>query len=120
MKSALRGRRTSGAEITNVSTNGFWLLIDEREVFLAFEDFPWFQDATIRQLAQVTRPSPHHLHWPELDIDLSVESLEDPTRFPLISRARPNPRLQTTGRERGGRGAPRPRKDGRARRTPRN
>jgi hypothetical protein len=37
--------------------------------------------------AEVTqRPTENHLHWPQLDIDLSVESLRDPKAFPLVSK----------------------------------
>lgn len=90
MKSVLRGKRTSSVEVTNVSPHGFWLLVDERELFLPFKEFPWFQDATIRQLTHVERPSSNHLYWPELDVDLAVESLEHPERYPLISHAQPN------------------------------
>jgi hypothetical protein len=61
-----------------------------------FKDFPWFQDATVRQIANVLLPSPHHLYWPDLDIDLAVESIEHPERFPLVSRAQPDKRLQPT------------------------
>jgi hypothetical protein len=96
MKSVLRGKRTSGAEVTQVSTHGLWVLLDDQEVFAAFEDFPWFRDATIRQLTRVERPSPHHLSWPDLDVDLAVESLAHPERYPLLSRARPTKRLQPT------------------------
>lgn len=74
-------------ELTNVSGKGFWLLLDGRELFVPFADFPWFADASIRQLSDVERPSPHHLRWPALDVDLSVESLEHPTRYPLVSQA---------------------------------
>jgi len=39
-------------------------------------------------LTAVERPSPHHLHWPDLDVDLSVESIEHPERYPLTSKVR--------------------------------
>ncbi len=97
MKSAAPGTRISTAEVTNISTQGFWLLMDGREVFVAFEHFPWFEQATIRQITQVERPSPHHLYWPELDIDLAVDSLHHPDSYPLVSKARSNPRLQLPG-----------------------
>jgi hypothetical protein len=29
---------------------------------------------------------PDHLYWPDLDIDLSLESIRHPENFPLISR----------------------------------
>jgi len=69
-----------------VSAHGLWLLLDGREVFLSFREFPWFAHATIEQLAAVERPSRHHLYWPALDIDLAVESLDHPERYPLLSR----------------------------------
>jgi hypothetical protein len=77
-------------EVTNVSSHGFWLIVEEAGHFVSFEQFPWFRDATIRQLTHVELPSPHHLYWPELDVDLAIESLEHPERFPLVSSARPN------------------------------
>jgi len=96
MRSAARGRSTLAVEVTNISPHGFWLLIDEREVFASFKDFPWFAAATVRQIAAVQRPSPHHLHWPALDVDLAVESLDHPEEYPLVSRVRSNKRLQLT------------------------
>ncbi len=90
MKSAARGRRTSAAEVSNVTPEGFWLLVGKRELFVSFRDFPWFRDATIGHLTRVELPSPHHLYWPDLDVDLAVESLEHPERYPLVSRAPPN------------------------------
>ena len=86
MKSAQRGKSTSAVEVTNVSGNGFWLLLDTEEVFVEFKQFPWFKEASIAQLLHVSRPAPHHLYWPDLDVDLAVESIEHPERFPLTSR----------------------------------
>jgi hypothetical protein len=65
---------------------GVWLLVHEQEKFLPFEHFPWFRDATVAQICNVELPSPHHLCWPELDVDLAVESIDDPERFPLVAK----------------------------------
>ncbi len=35
---------------------------------------------------EVERPQPHPLYWPQLDVDLAVESIERPERYPLISK----------------------------------
>lgn len=86
MKSAALGSGTSGPEVTNVSEHGFWLLLEAEELFVPFPDFPWFRDATIRAITHVEQHGPLHLYWPELDVDLSVESIRDPARFPLVSR----------------------------------
>jgi len=90
MKSSSLGTPTSPAEVTNVSGHGFWILLDDREHFLPFEEFPWFETASIAAICNVERPQPHHLYWPDLDVDLAVESIEHPERFPLRSRRQAN------------------------------
>jgi hypothetical protein len=76
------------AEITNVSRHGYWILLDGEELLIPFVDFPWFRQATIEQLMDVQWPSANHLYWPQLDIDLSVESIRNPEAFPLVARDR--------------------------------
>ena len=98
MRSVQRGKRTFGAEVTNVSSHGLWVLLDTRELFLSFQMFPWFRESPIGKVMRVEWPSPEHLYWPELDIDIAVESIEHPERFPLVSEVRPNSTLQRTGR----------------------
>jgi uncharacterized protein DUF2442 len=75
-------------EVTNISKHGFWLLIASKERFVPFKQFPWFEAAAIGQLLNVELVSPRHLYWPDLDVDLAVESLDSPERFPLVSSQR--------------------------------
>jgi hypothetical protein len=86
MRSAQRGKSTWAAEVTNVSANGLWMLIDGEELFLAFDHFPWFREATIGRILKVERPARHHLYWPNLDVDLEVDSIRHPDKYPLVSR----------------------------------
>jgi hypothetical protein len=81
------GSATLEAEVTNVSAHGFWLLLGTEELVVPYTQFPWFKRATIEQLLAVERPTENHLYWPQLDIDLSVESLRNPDAFPLLSHA---------------------------------
>lgn len=80
------GSAISAVEITHVSRHGFWILLGNEELLVAFADFPWFREATIDQLLNVERPTPDHLYWPQLDVDLSVQSVRDPSSFPLVAR----------------------------------
>ena len=82
------GENALDVEVTTVSALGFRVSIDEREVFVSFRDFPWFEEASVDELVAVERPSPNHLFWPELDVDLTVDSLGHPQRYPLVSRCR--------------------------------
>ena len=82
----MHGTSTSVAEVTHVSKHGFWVLLEDEELLVPFEYFPWFKQATIEQLGDVKWPTPDHLYWPQLDVDLSVASIRDPSAFPLVSR----------------------------------
>jgi hypothetical protein len=46
------------------------------------------------KLVRVQQPSSHHLYWPDLDVDLAIEAIDRPERFPLVSKVRSNSRLQ--------------------------
>ena len=80
------GTIISVAEVTQVSKHGFWLLLGSEELLLPFEQFPWFKTATIDQLSEVEWPTPDHVYWPKLDVDLSVGSIRNPASFPLVSQ----------------------------------
>ena len=82
----MHGTIISAAEVTHVSKHGFWLLIAEEELLVPFEQFPWLRKATIEQLSEVQLPTADHLYWPQLDVDLSVESIREPSKFPLVSK----------------------------------
>jgi hypothetical protein len=75
-------------EIKSITALGFSIQLDARELFVAFADFPFFKDAAIGQLLKVERPSSDHLFWPDLDVDVSIASIEHPEDFPLVSRGR--------------------------------
>jgi hypothetical protein len=80
------GSATSAAEVTNISQHGFWMLIDDEELFLPFDEFPWFRQATVEAILRLERPTPEHLCWPDLDIDLALDSIKHPARYPLKSQ----------------------------------
>jgi len=86
MSSSPLGIHTSGTEVTNVSTHGFWLLSSGKELFLSYKDFPWFKDASIGKVIAVEEVSPGHFYWPELDVDLGIQSIENPEKYPLTSK----------------------------------
>ena len=94
-------------EVTNIDTHGFWLLVRGKEHFLPYEEYPWFRDARVRDILNVGLVNKDHLHWPALDVDLSVDSLENPEAYPLVcgnppphAQAPPStPRLMRTPRK---------------------
>jgi len=86
MTSETPGLATSGVEVSNITANGVWVLADGRELFMSYQDFPWFKDASVAEILNVEQPMPGHLYWPDLDVDLGLDTIEHPERFPLKSQ----------------------------------
>jgi len=86
MRSRKLGEPTLKAEVTNISNHGIWLLSRGKELFIPYDDFPWFLDAPLGKIFNVEENIPEHFYWPELDIDLTTEIIEHPERFPLKSK----------------------------------
>jgi hypothetical protein len=89
LKGAIPTRSVCGVSSTvfklaNIDRFGFWLLVEDREYFLPYEEFPWFRNAKVEQILNVERLHGDHLRWPDLDVDLSLDSLANPEAFPLI------------------------------------
>jgi len=73
-------------EVTNISPFGIWVLTNDREYFISYKDYPVFETASIKQVANVTADFSGNLHWEELDADIELESLENQENYPLIYR----------------------------------
>ena len=86
MSSLAHGNSTSAIEVTNISAHGFWLLAHDKELFLSYDDFPWFKDAPVGKVLNVEEQSPGHFYWPDLDVDLGLETIENPEKFPLKAK----------------------------------
>ncbi|MCC5850979.1 MAG: DUF2442 domain-containing protein [Verrucomicrobia bacterium] len=84
MKYSNIGTSASVSEVTDISPFGIWLLHLGKEYFLSYEEFPWFQDAPVGKVFSVVGESEDHVRWPELDVDLSLSSIQDPGAFPLV------------------------------------
>lgn len=80
------GTAISEPEVTQISRHGLWLLWDAEELFLPFTQFPWFRHATIDQITTMEALSATHLYWPELDVDLSRDSIRNPEAYPFVCK----------------------------------
>ncbi len=86
MSSLAHRNNNLDVKITNISIFGIWISIRNKKIFMSYDDFPWFKDRSIRSIINVEDPSEGHLFWPDLEVDLTEESIEHPERFPLKSR----------------------------------
>ena len=71
------------SQITSVESDGFWLLVQNEEFFVPFDRYPSFQNATIQQIFNFEDDG-EEFYWADLDIDIELDALRHPERFPLI------------------------------------
>ena len=81
------GKGISKDEVTNISAHGIWLLSGDKELYLAYEEFPWFKNAVLAKVINVKEPRKGHFYWPDLDVDLTVDIIEHPEKYPLKAKA---------------------------------
>lgn len=88
MKLKQAGKNISTVEIANISPLGVWIYLKDHEYFLDYDEFPWFSDSKIKEVMNVKLLSDSHLYWPDLDIDLHLDSIKNPRAFPLVYKAK--------------------------------
>jgi len=80
---------TSRVEIVQVTPFGVWLAYGDRELFMDHDKFPWFRRATIDQIFNVREETTGHFYWSDLDVDLDLDRIEHPEKFPLVAEGSP-------------------------------
>jgi hypothetical protein len=79
----MSGTNTSLNEVTNITQTGFWLIVENKEYFVPFNDYPEFKKATVDQIYNAKQISPGSFYWEELDIDIELAALAEPDKYPL-------------------------------------
>jgi Protein of unknown function (DUF2442) len=83
MQLQTNGATTSEIEILNISSHGLWLFVKGKEYFLSYEEYLWFKNARLSEVFNVQLLHSDHLYWPKLDVDLSIDCIEHPEKYPL-------------------------------------
>ena len=67
-----------------INDKGVMISVMGQDYFLSYNRVPWMRNATINEVLDVRMNGKNSIEWPKLDIDLEVESLRHPERFPLL------------------------------------
>jgi hypothetical protein len=85
MRSLKNGKNIS-VSVENITSFGIWLFVKGKEYFLDYSSYPYFKHKTIEAIKNVRLLHGFHLYWPNLDVDLEIDNLENPEKYPLKSR----------------------------------
>ena len=82
------------ASVENITPFGIWIFVKEKEYFLSYKEFPYFKDETLSSIQKVQLLHGYHLYWPDLDVDLEIDNLENPEKYPLKTNLITKPRIR--------------------------
>ena len=74
----------TSVNVLMINAHGIMLSVQGHDYFLSYNRIPWMQDAPIRSVLNVQMSGTEAIEWPELDIDLEIDSLRHPERYPLV------------------------------------
>lgn len=77
------------AYVQVITQTGFWFFLANELYWIDYEDFPVFADAAPDEIKNFEIYGNEDFHWPDLDVDIELESLLFPERFPLRARTLP-------------------------------
>ena len=85
MKSGTNTLASKRAEVAYISRNGLILRVKDREYYLSYADYPWFERAAVSDVFDVQLIGNEHIRWEKLDVDLSLSILRNPEKYPLVA-----------------------------------
>ena len=85
MQSTLKSNINSTlADVLMINDRGIMISVQGQDYFLSYNRVPWMRDATINEVLDVRMSGKNAIEWPKLDVDLEVDSLRHPERYPLL------------------------------------
>ena len=84
----------SNTESTSVSVlmingQGIMISVGGQDYFLSYNRIPWMRDASINDVLNVQMCGNEAIEWPALNVDLEIDSLRHPERYPLLIKRSP-------------------------------
>lgn len=72
------------ASVLMINNQCVMISVEGNDYFLSYNRVPWMKDATVRNILNIKMSGKNAIEWPDLDIDLEIDSLKHPERYPLV------------------------------------
>ena len=90
METNLNGSsQNTSVSVLMINSQGMMLSVLGNDYFMSYNRVPWLRDARISSALNVRMAGQNAIEWPELDVDLEIESLKHPDRYPLVMKRSP-------------------------------
>ena len=78
--------QNTSVSVLMINAQGMMLSVLGQDYFISYNRVPWLRDGSV---LNVRLAGPDAIEWPELDVDLEIESLKHPERYPLLMKRSP-------------------------------
>ena len=76
----------TSVNVLMINDKGIMLSVKGNDYFISFNRIPWIKSASIMDALDVKMSGRNAIEWPKLDVDLEIDSLKHPERYPLIMK----------------------------------
>jgi len=83
-KNLNKDTENTSAKVLSINSDGINLLVGGKEYFISYNRVPWLQNAKESEVMNVSMLGKMGIRWEDLDIDLEIESLIYPEKYPLV------------------------------------
>ncbi len=84
MKSSKSGKNILNSSITSITSFGLWVMCNNNEFFIPFKDYPELKEANLNSIFNVKTLSPNNLYWPDIDVDIEIDAIKNPSNYILL------------------------------------
>ncbi len=81
--------QNTSVSVLMINAQGIMLSVQGNDYFVSYNRMPWLKDARISDVLNVRMSGRSAIEWTALDVDLEIESLKHPERYPLIMKRSP-------------------------------
>jgi len=76
----------TSVSVRSIMPDGIFLTVFDNDYYLSYNRLPWFRNAKISDIFNVAMMGDDAIRWDTLDIDLEIDSLKYPERYPLVMK----------------------------------
>ena len=76
----------TSVSVLMINDKGIMLSVKGNDYFISYNRMPWIKNASITDALNVQMSGRNAIEWPTLNIDLEIDSLKHPERYPLIMK----------------------------------
>jgi len=69
-----------------INSQRMMLSVDGQNYFVSYNRVPWLRGATISNALNVRKCGDWAIEWLDLDVELKIDGLKHPERYPLVMK----------------------------------